>query len=101
MIKNLMYSLVQALTLIVWLHFLINCLNNRFFKPYCKGTQNWTFRISGAEFQRQGTLGAELVCFYIQDVLKCYEETTVRRPAAVTHTHKQLFTVATQGSYMK
>ena len=33
MIKNLMYSLVQALTLIVWLQFLIHCSNNRFFKP--------------------------------------------------------------------
>ena len=46
--------------------------------------------------------------FYIyfnqfSNVLECYEETTVRRPAAATHTltHKQLFTVATQGSYMK
>ena len=46
--------------------------------------------------------------FYIyfnqfSNVLECYEETTVRRPAAATHTltHKQLFTVAIQGSYMK
>ena len=48
--------------------------------------------------------------FYIyfnqfKNVLECYEETTVRRHAAATHTHtlthKQLFTVATQGSYMK
>ena len=39
-----------------------------------------------------------------RNVLECYEETTVRRHAAATHTHKQLFTVArlaTQGSYMK
>ena len=44
--------------------------------------------------------------FYIyfnqfSNILECYEETTVRRPAAATHTHslthKQLFTVATQG----
>ena len=50
--------------------------------------------------------------FYIyfnqfKNVLECYEETTVRRHATATHTHthtlthKQLFTVATQGSYMK
>ena len=53
--------------------------------------------------------------FYIyfnqfKNVLECYEETTVRRPVAATQythththtvTHKQLFTVATQGSYMK
>ena len=50
--------------------------------------------------------------FYIyfnqfRNVLECYEETTVRRPAAATHTHTHshhnscLFTVATQGSYMK
>ena len=50
--------------------------------------------------------------FYIyfnqfSNVLECYEETTVRRPTAATHTHthtlthKQLFTVATQGRYMK
>ena len=38
-----------------------------------------------------------------RNVLECYEETTVRRHAAATHTHthtlthKQLFTVATQG----
>ena len=47
--------------------------------------------------------------FYIyfnqfSNVLECYEETTVRRHAAATHTHslthKQLFTVATQGSYL-
>ena len=43
-----------------------------------------------------------------RNVLECYEETTVRRPAAATyiytHTHKKLFTsttVTTQGSYMK
>ena len=39
-----------------------------------------------------------------RNVLERYEETTVRRPAAATHTHKQLFTsttVTTQGSYMK
>ena len=38
------------------------------------------------------------------NVLECYEETTVRKPAAAIHTHKQLFTlttVTTQGSYMK
>ena len=63
MIKNLMYSLVQAQTLIVWLHFLIHCSNNRFFKPYCRGTQNWTFRISGAEFQRQGHTGGRISLF--------------------------------------
>ena len=47
--------------------------------------------------------------FYIdfnqfRNVLEGYEEeTTVRRYAAATHTHTltQLFTVATQGSYMK
>ena len=63
MIKNLMCSLVQALTLIVWLQFLIHCSNNRFFKPYCRGTQNWTFRISGAEFQRQGHTGGRISLF--------------------------------------
>ena len=50
-----------------------------------------------------------MIYFYIYfnqfgNVLECYEETTVRQPAAATHTHKQLFTstkVTTQGSYMK
>ena len=81
MIKNLIYSLVQALTLIVWLHFLINCLNNRFFKPYCSSTQNWTFRISEAEFQRQGHTGGRISLFlhtgYELLVFKLYVYTTV------------------------
>ena len=66
LIKNLTVQLsttVQALTLTGWLHFLIHCLNNRFFKLTVE-----TLRTDFSEFQAQnfrvtGTLGAELVSF--------------------------------------
>ena len=63
-----MYSLVQALTLTVWLYFLIQYSNNRFFNLYCKDTQK--FRTDHSEFQGQnfkvgGTLGAELGSLFL------------------------------------
>ena len=33
---------------------------------YCRGTQSWPFSIPEAEFQSQGTLETELVCFCTQ-----------------------------------
>ena len=66
MIKNLMYSLVQALTLIVCLHFLIHCSNNRFFKFILGALRTELSEFQGQNFKDRGTLGAELICFYIQ-----------------------------------
>ena len=66
MIKNLMYSLVEALTLTVWLHFLIHYSNNRFFKPYCRALRTGLSEFQGQNIKVRGTLGAELVCFCIQ-----------------------------------
>ena len=67
MIKNFMYSLVQALALTVWLHFLIHCSNNRFFKPYCtfnllsvRAVRTELSEFQGQNFKDRGTLGAEL-----------------------------------------
>ena len=68
MIKNLMYSLVQALTLIVWLHFSIHCLNNRFFKLTLGALRTELSEFQGQNFKDRGTLVAELVCFYIQAI---------------------------------
>ena len=62
-----MHSLVQALTLTVWLHFLIHCSNNRFFKLIVRALRTDLSEFQGQNFKVGGTLGAELVCFYIQD----------------------------------
>ena len=65
-----MHSLVQALTLTVWLHFLIHCTNNRFFKLIVRALRTDLSEFQGQNFKVGGTLGAELVCFYIQAFLK-------------------------------
>ena len=61
-----MHSLVQALTLTVWVHFLIHCSNNRFFKLIVGALRTYLSEFQGQKFKVGGTLGAELVCFYIQ-----------------------------------
>ena len=61
-----MHSLVQALTLTVWLHFLIHFSNNRFFKLIVGALRTDLSEFQGQNFKVRGTLGAELVCFYIQ-----------------------------------
>ena len=60
-----MYSLVQAFTLTVELHFLIHCSNNRFFKFTVGALRTDLSEFQGQNFKVWGTLGAELVCFYI------------------------------------
>ena len=64
-----MHSLVQALTLTVWLHFLIHCSNNRVFKLIVGALRTDLSEFQGQNFKVGGTLtlGAELVCFYIQE----------------------------------
>ena len=54
-----MHSLVQALTLTVWLHFLIHCSNNRFFK-FIVGALRTEFK---AEFQSWGHTGGRISLF--------------------------------------
>ena len=61
-----MHSLVQALTLTVWLHFLIHRSNNRFFKLIVGAVRTDLSEFQGQNFKVGGTLGAELACFYIQ-----------------------------------
>ena len=61
-----MHSLVQALTLTVWFHFLIHCSNNRFFKLIVGALRTDLSEFQGQNSKVGGTLGAELVCFYIQ-----------------------------------
>ena len=56
-----MYSLVQALTVTVWLNFLIKCSNNKFFKLTEGALRNDISEFQGQNFQVWGTLGAELV----------------------------------------
>ena len=61
-----MYSLVQAFTLTVWLHFLIHCSNNRLFKLTVGTLRSDLSEFQGQNFKVGGTLGAELACFCIQ-----------------------------------
>ena len=61
-----MYSLVQALTLTVYLYFSIHCSNNRFFKLTVGALRTDLSEFQGQNFKVGGTLGAELACFYIQ-----------------------------------
>ena len=75
-----MHSLVQALTLTVWLHFLIHCSNNRFFKLIVRALRTDLSEFQGQNFKVGGTLGAELVCFYIQESLR-------RRASGNQHKH--------------
>ena len=63
-----MCSLVQAFTLTVWLHFLIHCSYNRFFKLTVGTLRTDLSEFQGQNFKVGGTLEAELVCFYIQGV---------------------------------
>ena len=67
MIKNLMYSLVQALTLITWVHFSIYCSNNKFSSLTVGALRTDLSEFQGQNFKIRGTLGAEFVCFCIQD----------------------------------
>ena len=62
-----MCTLVQAFTLTVWLHFLIQSSNNKFFKLTVGALRTDLSEFQGQNFKVGGTLGAELVCFYIQD----------------------------------
>ena len=69
MIKNLMYSLVQAVTLTIWLQFLIHCSNNKFFKLTVGVCRIDFSEFQGQNFKVRGKLGAELVCFCIQGII--------------------------------
>ena len=62
-----MYSLVQAFTLTVK-YFLINCSNNRILKLTVGALRTDLSEFQGQNFKVGGTLGAELVCFYIQEL---------------------------------
>ena len=72
MIKNLIYSLVQAQTLVGCMASLFNSLFN--FTVQIIGFSSLTVgalrtelsEFQGQNFKDRGTLGAQLVCFYIQ-----------------------------------
>ena len=71
MIKNLMYSLVQALTLIVWLHFLFIVQIIVLSSLTVGALRTELSEFQGQNFKDRGTLRAELVCFYIQVRTQC------------------------------